>query len=184
VPAFHEVSKTHSSTSSLINGSSDALLSLWVLWLTRSFQSTRSDFYSLLYLKVPPFTFFDMLSSLPTELIREIIESTVPHTFHSTTYTERQKTLRSLTLVSKLFHSIAQPLLLEIVGFKRYYSTNFLDVHGSSATKVLMLGYTPEAPRLDILLQCFVGLRTLSIQRDDGNLLDLNRLCDFPRKSE
>jgi hypothetical protein len=59
-----------------------------------------------------------MLYSLPTELIRQIIESTVPHTFHSTTYQERQNTLLSLSLVSKLFQSIAQPLLFEIVWIK------------------------------------------------------------------
>jgi hypothetical protein len=59
-----------------------------------------------------------MLSSLPTELIREILESTVPRTFHSTTYNERQSTLRSLSLVSKIFRSIAQPLLLGIVWIK------------------------------------------------------------------
>jgi hypothetical protein len=59
-----------------------------------------------------------MLSSLPTELIRQIIESTVPHTFHSTTYQNRQNTLCSLSLVSKLFHSIAQSTLFEIVWIK------------------------------------------------------------------
>ncbi|GAA5977655.1 hypothetical protein JCM5350_002306 [Sporobolomyces pararoseus] len=58
-------------------------------------------------------------SSLPPELVHQIIESTVPHTFHSTTYPERQRTLCSLSLVSKLFRSIAQPLLLEIVKLKR-----------------------------------------------------------------
>jgi len=61
----------------------------------------------------PPF-----LSTLPTELIREILESTVTRTFHSTTYQERQNTLYSLSLVSNLFRSIAQPLLLEIVWIK------------------------------------------------------------------
>ncbi|GAA5953406.1 hypothetical protein JCM3765_005028 [Sporobolomyces pararoseus] len=59
------------------------------------------------------------LSSLPPELVHQIIESTVPHTFHSTTYKERQQTLCSLSLVSKLFRSIAQPLLLEIVKLQR-----------------------------------------------------------------
>ncbi|GAA5966866.1 hypothetical protein JCM3765_004580 [Sporobolomyces pararoseus] len=58
-------------------------------------------------------------SSLPPELVHQIVESTVPHTFHSTTYKERQRTLCSLSLVSKLFRSIAQPLLLEIVKLKR-----------------------------------------------------------------
>ncbi|GAA5964882.1 hypothetical protein JCM3765_005811 [Sporobolomyces pararoseus] len=54
-------------------------------------------------------------SSLPPELVHQIIESTVPHTFHSSTYHERQSTLCRLSLVSKLFRSIAQPLLLEII---------------------------------------------------------------------
>ncbi|GAA5963842.1 hypothetical protein JCM3765_004037 [Sporobolomyces pararoseus] len=58
-------------------------------------------------------------SSLPPELVHQIIESTVPHTFHSTAYKDRQRTLCSLSLVSKLFRSIAQPLLFEIVRLKR-----------------------------------------------------------------
>jgi len=73
-----------------------------------------------------------MLSSLPTELIREIIESTVPHSFHSTTYQERQNTLRSLSLVSKLFRSIAQPLLLEIVWIKSTSEIERLSIAGTS----------------------------------------------------
>lgn len=59
------------------------------------------------------------LSYLPPELVHEIIGSTIPHTFHSTTYKERQQTLYRLCLVSKLFRSIAQPLLFEIVKLKR-----------------------------------------------------------------
>ena len=54
-------------------------------------------------------------SSLPTELVRQVIGSSVPSTFHSTTYRERQLTLRSLCLVSRQFRSIAQPLLFEII---------------------------------------------------------------------
>jgi len=56
-----------------------------------------------------------MLSSLPPVLLRDILEATVPHTFHTTTYNARQETLRSFSLVSKLLRSIAQPLLLETV---------------------------------------------------------------------
>ncbi|GAA5984520.1 hypothetical protein JCM5350_004745 [Sporobolomyces pararoseus] len=56
-----------------------------------------------------------MLSTLPPELLHQIIESTVPHTFHTTTYPNRQRTLCSLSLVSKRFQAIAQPLLFEIV---------------------------------------------------------------------
>ncbi|GAA5997780.1 hypothetical protein JCM5350_003055 [Sporobolomyces pararoseus] len=59
-----------------------------------------------------------MLSSLPPELLHQIIESTVPHTFHTTTYRDRQRTLCSLSLVSKQFQAIAQPLLYEVVWIK------------------------------------------------------------------
>jgi len=57
-------------------------------------------------------------SSLPTELVRQIIESSVPSTFDSTTYSFRRSTLRSLCLVSRQFCSIAQPLLFEIIWIK------------------------------------------------------------------
>ncbi|GAA5963826.1 hypothetical protein JCM3765_004030 [Sporobolomyces pararoseus] len=57
-------------------------------------------------------------SSLPPELVHQIIESTVPHTFHYKTYHGRQSTLCRLSLVSKHFRSIAQPLLFEIVKFR------------------------------------------------------------------
>ncbi|GAA5956086.1 hypothetical protein JCM3765_005450 [Sporobolomyces pararoseus] len=59
-----------------------------------------------------------MLSSLPPELLLQIIESTVPHTFHTRTYDDRQRSLSSLSLVSKQFYPIAQPLLYEIVWIK------------------------------------------------------------------
>ncbi|GAA5977603.1 hypothetical protein JCM5350_002289 [Sporobolomyces pararoseus] len=58
-------------------------------------------------------------SSLPPELVHQIFESTVPHSFHSKTYHERQRTLCSLSLVSRLCRSIAQPLLFEIVKLNR-----------------------------------------------------------------
>ncbi|GAA5838726.1 hypothetical protein JCM3766R1_001572 [Sporobolomyces carnicolor] len=58
-----------------------------------------------------------MLSSLPTELLAQIIESAVPHTFHSRTYFERQRTLRNLSLVCSRFRAIAQPLLDDIAWF-------------------------------------------------------------------
>ncbi|GAA5894671.1 uncharacterized protein JCM6883_002172 [Sporobolomyces salmoneus] len=59
-----------------------------------------------------------MLSTLPPELLRDIIEATVPHSFHSLTHETRQKTLRSLSLVSQQFRAIAQSLLLEIVWLR------------------------------------------------------------------
>jgi len=57
-------------------------------------------------------------ASLPTELIQVIIESTVPLHYDSETYSSRQATLRSLCLVSKLFHQIAKPLLFAVVQLR------------------------------------------------------------------
>ncbi|GAA5857144.1 hypothetical protein JCM5353_007314 [Sporobolomyces roseus] len=56
-----------------------------------------------------------MLSSLPPELLRQIIESTVPSAYHSETYRSRQTTLCTLSLVSHRFRQIAQPLLRRVV---------------------------------------------------------------------
>jgi len=58
-------------------------------------------------------------SSLPTELVRQIIESTVPSTFRFASYGDRQCTLRTLCLVSRLFREIAQPLLRQIIFMDR-----------------------------------------------------------------
>ena len=56
-----------------------------------------------------------MLSLLPPELLQQIIESTIPHAFHSQTYDERQATLLRLSFVSRRFRQISQTLLFEIV---------------------------------------------------------------------
>jgi len=126
-----------------------------------------------------------MLSSLPTELIREVIESTIPHTFHTTTYEARQKTLCSLSLVSKLFRSIAQPLLLEIVWIRTEpeLSEPVTKAQQKGSPKLLVLNEYRYLGRLDSLLPSFRSLRALTICRDEGdNELDLNRLCEFPSK--
>jgi hypothetical protein len=56
-----------------------------------------------------------MLSTLPPELLRLVIESTILHSYHPDTYKERQATLYSLSLVSRRFRQIAEPFLAEIV---------------------------------------------------------------------
>jgi len=58
-----------------------------------------------------------MPSSLPTELLRQIIESTAPSRYHTLTYAERQRTLLRLCLVSHRFRQIAQPLLRQVICF-------------------------------------------------------------------
>jgi len=57
-----------------------------------------------------------MIPFLPPELIRQIIESSVPSSFHYRPYTERRQILRKLCLVSRLFREIARPLFREIVS--------------------------------------------------------------------
>ncbi|GAA5894611.1 uncharacterized protein JCM6883_002154 [Sporobolomyces salmoneus] len=71
-----------------------------------------------------------MLSTLPPELLREIIESTVPHSFHSTTYRTRQNTLCALSLVSKRFQAIAQPILSEIAWIQSSRELNRFRTRG------------------------------------------------------
>lgn len=57
------------------------------------------------------------ISSLPPELLRQIISHTIPPTLPQNfeQYQKRQRTLSSLCCVSKPFLLIAQPLLFEIV---------------------------------------------------------------------
>ena len=57
----------------------------------------------------------NMFNRLPPELVRQIVESTVPSTYHSSTYGERQRLLRCLCLVRRLFRDIAQSLLRQVV---------------------------------------------------------------------
>ncbi|GAA5827303.1 hypothetical protein JCM5353_005967 [Sporobolomyces roseus] len=56
-----------------------------------------------------------MFNRLPPELVRQIIESSAPSTYHYETYADRQATLCQFCVVCKLFREIAQPLLFEIV---------------------------------------------------------------------
>jgi len=63
-------------------------------------------------------TTLPLFSALPNELLRQIVESSIPSTFHSTTYKQRQSTLCSFCLVSRRFRDIAQPHLLQIVWIK------------------------------------------------------------------
>lgn len=56
------------------------------------------------------------LDSLPPEIHRLIVEATVPSSYRSATYDDRQQTLYNLCLVSRQFRQFARPLLFEIVG--------------------------------------------------------------------
>lgn len=104
-----------------------------------------------------------MLSSLPPELLHQIIESTVPRTFHTKTYDDRQRTLCSISLVSKQFRAIAQPLLHEIVWIK---TLETLDRYKTSTSE------TGKGDRHGVE-NC--KLRTIVI--GSGNWIETQRLC-------
>ncbi|GAA5838729.1 hypothetical protein JCM3766R1_001573 [Sporobolomyces carnicolor] len=72
-----------------------------------------------------------MLPALPTEILKQIIESAVPRSFQTETYSARQETLRTLSLVSKRFHAIARPLLCQVAWIKSM--KQFKTLHKSAA---------------------------------------------------
>lgn len=55
------------------------------------------------------------LSSLPTELVRQIIDSTLPSISEKNFHKTRQRTLSPLCLVSRQFRDISQSILREII---------------------------------------------------------------------
>jgi len=125
------------------------------------------------------------LSSLPTELVRQIIESTVPSTLHSTTYRERQSALRSLCLVSHRLQQIAQPLLREVVSFattrRLVADLELLDTEVFHDSVRDFMG--SDRSWLDLNLEMtrrFIAnarnLRTLVLDRDGYSSFDLSNL--------
>ncbi|GAA5892371.1 uncharacterized protein JCM6883_007335 [Sporobolomyces salmoneus] len=126
-----------------------------------------------------------MLSSLPPELLRKVIESTVPHTFHSSTYRDRQSTLRSLSLVSRTLRAIAQPLLLEIVYFNSDEEIKLLLETRENHTGIqeLIAGSNPYADVVEEFLRRWKGFQSVSIERLDHDPIDLKFLVRHTSKS-
>ncbi|GAA5975151.1 hypothetical protein JCM5350_000159 [Sporobolomyces pararoseus] len=119
-------------------------------------------------------------SSLPPELVHQIIHSTVPHSFHSTTYNERQDTLCRLSRVSRQFRSIAQPLLLEIAWIEDDDQLNLiLGDHGKVIARQLILRAMPRALSSELVEDLVGGaqnLRSLNIRSNDGETIDIGAL--------
>ncbi|GAA5917111.1 uncharacterized protein JCM6883_003521 [Sporobolomyces salmoneus] len=109
----------------------------------------------------------DKLSSLPPELLRDTIEATVPHTYHSTTYKQRQRTLYSLCLVSKTFRAIAQPLLCEIVQVEADDELEFLleDERETLGWKEIVLGNNLDVKLVEELLRRSEYLESVIAER-------------------
>lgn len=86
-----------------------------------------------------------MPASLPPELLRLIIEATVPSSYHSTTFGDRKETLYRLCLVSRTFRQIARPLRYEMIKiptedrFERVFKWLETDVCAGEDVKMLAL---------------------------------------------
>lgn len=86
---------------------------------------TQFTCHFLLFALPPPrlslptsFDMSDLFPTMPVELLSLIFDLSITHSYHSTTYAGRQRTLRNLCLASKQFRQIARPLLYEIVKVK------------------------------------------------------------------
>ncbi|GAA5884376.1 hypothetical protein JCM16303_003659 [Sporobolomyces ruberrimus] len=86
-----------------------------------------------------------MPASLPPELLRLIIEATVPPSYHSTTFEDRKETLYRLCLVSRTFRQIARPLTFGMIKitseahYKKIFKLLETDVCAGEDVKMLAL---------------------------------------------
>ena len=115
----------------------EALGSIWKvlicsLIVNSSAQAMSSDSPSPSFPKTPS-TSTSPFSTLPNEIVQLIIGSSFPDGPYFAIYHLRQPVLYSLSLVSRLFRGIAQPLLFEIA------STEGDMDHGTAKHEVLML---------------------------------------------
>jgi len=132
---------------------------------------------------------FRPFSRLPTELVQHIIESTVPLSFYSKTYHDRQTTLRSLCLTSRLFRQIAQPVLFAVVklapGTQHSLFEKEADKDGAAKwTQELAVKCSiiyPGQNDVEPLLKVYTGLRTLALSAY-GGAFHLNQLSRLDSK--
>jgi len=127
-------------------------------------------------------------SSLPTELVRQIIESSVPSTFHSTTYRQRQSVLRSVSLVSRRFRQVAQTLLFEVIWAQSPENlADALDAVGSQDSYYRILQAVveyPEDPQASLLQRLLVeatNLRILALDCIGEQRQDISAVQFAPR---
>jgi hypothetical protein len=142
---------------------------------------------------------FSRFSLLPFELVQQIIESSVPYNFHSTTYRDRQNTLLSLCLVSRLFHQISKPLLWAVVRItehnrhvwlsvneeekdSRMPQTQELIVDAKTEKQIVELGSIFQ-PQLHLTKVIIWGFRTAEIDIGVLSNLERKRLFQSRRRS-
>ena len=132
-----------------------------------------------------------MIPYLPPELIRQIIESSVPSSVQALPYRERQMTLLHLCRVSHLFREIAQPLLREMVSIsikKMMINVPHCAISmGWNQTVRQVAVYNSlkhdVGPHLKYLASVFPNVSSLVILDDNTSGLDLSVLGLFSSKS-
>jgi len=106
----------------------------------------------------PPFSPF---SCLPFELVEDIIEATLRSYHDRKAYRDRQDTLLSFCLVSRLFHEISKPLLFAVVRIDSRSGHPWLsiseeeEVDSSSQIRELIAYCPGETVRFDVLRTIF-----------------------------
>ncbi|GAA5873334.1 hypothetical protein JCM8547_007071 [Rhodosporidiobolus lusitaniae] len=90
-----------------------------------------------------------MTEGLPVELISHIFRLAIPSGY-SSAFPDRHETLRALCLSSKLFRTIAQPMLFEAVELNTQQGLNlFLDLSSKTGHLVRILLLYPYSARHD-----------------------------------
>ncbi|GAA5851455.1 hypothetical protein JCM5353_002572 [Sporobolomyces roseus] len=120
-------------------------------------------------------------SRLPTEIIQHIVDSSASPHYHPVTYAERQSTLRSLCLTSRLFFHLAKPHLYAVVRLtKRAQVKVFRDTEQDRAKVIetfeLVLdgqGFKAESNDLYPLLALCFNLRSIRLEGFPDGGIDL-----------
>jgi len=119
------------------------------------------------------------LPQLPVELLRQIIEQSVPSYYHALSYQNRQLTLRNLCLTSRLFREIAQPILVRFDRLRFLHGEDSIEQNASaraSRTNVLSISIAVEMPleRINTLLLAHAQLKELHVDSSYDELQDID----------
>jgi len=132
------------------------------------------------------------LDLLPPELLRQIIEFSIPFTYHSNTYRARQDNLRSLSFTSRNFRPLAQSLLCEIIYVRSKKSLDstmdLLKSRGSGVAvrqAIIKCSFDDDfnAATIERVCTVFPNLVTLTLDVWPLKPLDLSYLNRLPCKS-
>jgi hypothetical protein len=132
----------------------------YLLTYPAAYTALSVDFDSL---QVGPLIRSPSISTLPPELLRQIIETSTASWTGSPTTQTRQTILSQLSLVSSHFQSIAQPLLFEVVGLHQDRQVErWLDVMKKLGTRHVILGLATTNFSLELLISLSC-LRSLTL---------------------